>query len=91
MRNEVIANRITASFIAAGNKDKSMSEMIDGARDIRTSMNKLYKDFLKLGRKVKYIEPVGSLVAEAINEIIEAEMAIKAVVDAGNQWAGTRA
>ena len=84
-RHEKIAVRV------ASNKDKSMIDLIEGARKIRAEINNLYKDFLKLGRKVKYIEPVGPLVAEAINEIIEAEMAIKAVIDAGTAWNDTRA
>ena len=75
---------------AAGNKDKHIADLIDGARKIRTSIQQFYKDFLRMGKKVKHLEPVGSLVAEAINEMIEAEMALKAVVDAGTDWASAR-
>ena len=75
---------------AVSNKDRYMSDLIIGAREIREDIKKLYKDFLKVGKKVKYIEPVGSLVSDAVNELLEAEMAIKAVVDAGNEWISYR-
>ena len=74
----------------SSNKDKGMVELVDGTRKIRNSLQSIYKEFLKLGRKVKYIEPVGPLVAEALNELIDAEMALKAVVDAGNEWNDAR-
>lgn len=82
-----IADKIV---MGASNKDRNVSDLVDGARRVRGDIQKAYKDLLKLGRKVKYIEPVGPLVSDAINGILEAEMAVKAVVDAGNEWAQSR-
>jgi hypothetical protein len=50
----------------------------------------LYKELIRLGAKVKYLEPVGPMVADAINEMIEAELALKRVVDTGNDWTRNR-
>jgi len=75
---------------SAGNKDKYMADLVSGTRKIRETLNGLYKEFLRLGRKVKHLEPVGPMVAEAVNEMIEAEMALKRVVDSGNEWSRQR-
>ena len=74
----------------AGNKDRVVADLIDGAKRLRQDLDRVYKELLSLGRKAKYLEPVGPAVAEAINEIQEAEMAVKRVVDAGNVWATGR-
>lgn len=82
--------RIAEVVVMASNKDRNVSDVVAEARNIRHALQQAYKDFLKVGRKVKYLEPVGSLVAEAINSLVEAEMSMKAVVDAGNEWEQAR-
>ena len=69
----------------AGNKDRNVEDLVDGTSKIRGALTRL-KDFLRLGSKVKYLEPVGSEVSTAINELLGAELALKRVVDSGNEW-----
>jgi hypothetical protein len=74
----------------SSNKDRNVTDLVSGTLRIRRSLDGLYKELIRLGAKVKYLEPVGPMVADAINEMIEAELALKRVVDTGNDWTRNR-
>lgn len=80
------SEKIIAENVTAG-KDRDVGELVSGAGRIREALRELYRELLILGRRMKHFDVLGPAVADALNELIEADLALKRVVDSGNEWA----
>ena len=75
-----------AKRIVSGNKDVRVNALVNEASKVRSHLMALIKDLRRVGAKVKYLDDVGKSVGEALNDLEEADLSLKRVVDTGNIW-----
>lgn len=69
-----------------GNKDKNVEEAVQASLRLRGHLQGLYKEVLSKWQPVKYVEVVGTALAEVIDHLQAADLATKKAVDAGNEF-----